>query len=51
VSSSQAPFGARQRWLHTCAAIAQDWPVLDGPGRWRLGELTIAWAAVSPRAS
>jgi hypothetical protein len=49
LSSSQAAFGVRQRWLQTCAAMARDWPLLDGPGRWRLGELTVAWAAVRPR--
>ena len=26
------------------------WPVLDGPSRWRLGELTVAWDAVAPGA-
>ncbi|HPV89711.1 MAG TPA: class I SAM-dependent methyltransferase, partial [Ornithinibacter sp.] len=24
------------------------WPVLDGPARWRVGELTLAWDAVAP---
>lgn len=24
-------------------------PVLDGPSRWRLGELTLDWSAVAPR--
>ena len=44
-----APFGARQRWLATVTA-ARDagWPLLDGPARWRLGELTVAWDAVRP---
>ena len=23
-------------------------PVLDGPSRWRLGEITVAWSAVTP---
>jgi hypothetical protein len=27
---------------------AAGWPVLDGPSRWRLGEVTVAWAAVEP---
>jgi hypothetical protein len=45
-----APFGARQRWLATVRAMVDSgWPVLDGPARWRLGELTVAWSAVAPR--
>ena len=30
-----------------CAS--EGWPLLDGPARWRLGELTVAWSAVAPR--
>jgi hypothetical protein len=38
------PFGARQRWLATCRRLrAEGCPVLDGPSRWRLGELTVPW--------
>ncbi len=45
-------FGARQRWLATVTALRHSgWPVLDGPSRWRLGELTVAWAAVRPAES
>lgn len=44
-----APLGARQRWLATVAELAATgWPVLDGPARWRLGELGVAWEAVRP---
>ncbi|MEV1007913.1 class I SAM-dependent methyltransferase [Streptomyces sp. NPDC049881] len=43
-----APLGARQRWLRAVRALAGDWPVLDGPGRWRQGEVTVAWAALAP---
>ena len=44
-----APFGVRQRWLATVRTLLDDgWPVLDGPARWRLGELTVAWSAVQP---
>ena len=42
------PFGPRQRWSATCRSITGSWPVQDGPARWRLGELTIDWAAVAP---
>jgi hypothetical protein len=45
----QAAFGARQRWISSVAALhASGWPVLDGPSRWRLGEVTVTWAAVAP---
>ena len=27
---------------------AAGWPVLHGPHRWRLGELTVPWSAVAP---
>ncbi|MFP5336214.1 MAG: class I SAM-dependent methyltransferase [Actinomycetes bacterium] len=48
-SAPLAPFGARQRWTATCRAVAEaGWPVLDGPARWRLGEVTVAWPAVAP---
>lgn len=49
-ASPQAGFGVRQRWLAAAAAMRDDgWPVLDGPRRWRLGELTVAWSAVAPQ--
>ena len=34
-------WGARQRWMEMAASVAQRWEVRDGPGRWRLGELTV----------
>ena len=43
-----APLGARQRWVHSVAATKQrGWPVLARVTRWRLGEVTVAWDAVS----
>jgi hypothetical protein len=49
-AASQASYGVRQRWMAACTALRdQGWPVLDGPRRWRLGELTVAWAAVAPQ--
>lgn len=42
-------FGARQRFLAAATALREEgWPLLDGPSRWRLGELTVAWDAVAP---
>ena len=40
-------YGPRQRWLATCAAVRQDWPVRDRAARWRHGELTVDWSAVA----
>ena len=49
VSAHHASYGVRQRFLATARAVREEgWPVLDGPSRWRLGELTIAYAAVAP---
>lgn len=45
----RAAFGARQRWLATIGQLkAAGWPVLDGPARWRLGEVSLPWPAVAP---
>ena len=46
-------FGPRQRWLQAVASLSAAWPVLrrppcGGPGRWRLGEVTLPWAALAP---
>ncbi len=47
-AAPQASYGVRQRWLATCEAVRQQgWPLLDGPRRWRLGELTVAYSAVA----
>lgn len=48
-AAALASFGNRQRWTAACAALKADgWPLLDGPSRWRLGEVTVAWEAVRP---
>jgi hypothetical protein len=49
-------YGLRHRWLRAVATLAGDWPVvtrppLGGPRRWRLGEVTVPWSAVSPRSA
>ncbi|MGH3278840.1 MAG: class I SAM-dependent methyltransferase [Trebonia sp.] len=46
-------FGTRQRWLAAVTSLSQHWPVLryppyGGPRRWRLGEVTLPWAALAP---
>ena len=48
-AAPHAAFGVRQRWLAAVTAM-QDSGVelLDGPSRWRLGELTVPWALVAP---
>jgi hypothetical protein len=43
------PFGPRQRWLATVRRMRDEGrPVLDGPARWRLGELTVPWPTAPP---
>ncbi|MDQ3578537.1 MAG: class I SAM-dependent methyltransferase [Actinomycetota bacterium] len=45
-----APFGPRARWVESVRLLAAlGWPVLDTRRRWRLGEVTLDWAAVAPR--
>jgi hypothetical protein len=42
-------FGAAQRWVASCnQLVAAGWPLTGDKKRWRLGELTIDWAAVQP---
>lgn len=44
-----ASYGVRQRFVATAATLRREgWPLLHGPSRWRLGELTVAWHAVAP---
>jgi len=51
-AAHHASFGVRQRFLAAVASLqAEGWPLLDGPARWRLGEVTVAWSAVAPRAA
>ena len=49
-------FGLRQRWLAAVASLSADWPVFrcpphGGPQRWRLGEVTLPWAALAPASA
>ncbi|MBV7696803.1 class I SAM-dependent methyltransferase [Streptomyces sp. TRM70350] len=45
-----AAYGARQRWIRAVRDLTADWPVTDGPARWRQGEVTVGWGALAPRA-
>jgi hypothetical protein len=48
-SAPLASYGNRQRWTGMCRSLlGAGWPIHDGPSRWRLGELTVGWAAVAP---
>jgi len=50
--AAAAPYsalGARQRWMRAVREVAADWPVVDGPRRWRQGEVTVRWDALAPR--
>jgi hypothetical protein len=43
-----ATFGPRQRWATAVERLADDgWPVVGRRSRWRLGEVTVRWSAVS----
>jgi len=49
VGAPYAAFGPRQRWVAAVERLAADgWPVIGGRSRWRLGEITLRWSAVSP---
>ncbi|MFF7181814.1 class I SAM-dependent methyltransferase [Streptomyces sp. NPDC008121] len=43
-----ASLGARQRWIRAVRDLAADWPLTDGHGRWRQGEVTVRWEALAP---
>ena len=43
-------FSAAQRWRATCETmLEQGWPLLVDRKRWKLGELTVSWAAIAPK--
>lgn len=42
-------FGPRQRWIATCRALGDTWPVTVS--RARHGEITVEWEAVAPAAT
>ena len=49
VHAPLAVYGPTQRWIAVVASLRDaGWPVRDGRTRWRLGELTLDWAAIAP---
>lgn len=48
-NSALAVFGASQRWIATCKQLQNlGWPLVGDKKRWRLGELSVDWAAIAP---
>ena len=48
-NAALSAFGPSQRWIAVAAAMKADgWPVRGPQSRWKLGELTVDWAAVQP---
>ncbi|TDW69106.1 hypothetical protein EDF51_10689 [Curtobacterium sp. PhB25] len=49
VAAPLGTYGPRQRWIATVRGMRdRGWPVLHGPTRWRLGELSVPWDVVEP---
>ncbi|WP_157427327.1 class I SAM-dependent methyltransferase [Agromyces salentinus] len=49
VHAPMTVYGPSQRWIATTASLRHEgWPVVGGPRRARLGELTVPWPAVAP---
>lgn len=48
-SAPFAPYGARQQAVAAVGQVAEEVPVIGGPERWRLGEVTVPWTLVAPR--
>ncbi len=50
VHAPMSVYGGSQRWIAAVATLRHEgWPVIGGPRRARLGELTVPWDAVAPR--
>lgn len=48
-AAPMTPFGPRARWVESIRLLRRrGWPVRDTRRRWRLGEVTLDWTAVSP---
>ncbi|WP_285115879.1 class I SAM-dependent methyltransferase [Leifsonia sp. fls2-241-R2A-40a] len=49
IHSPLAAYGPSQRWIAVAQGMREaGWPIVGRRSRWRLGELTVAWAAVAP---
>ncbi len=49
VHAPMSVYGPSQRWISTVATLRHEgWPVIGGPRRSRLGELTVPWESVAP---
>lgn len=49
-AAAMASYGSRQRFVAAAGGVAaRGWPMRH-TSRWRLGEITVDWAAVAPRA-
>lgn len=49
VAAPLGTYGPRQRWIAAVQGMRdRGWPVMHGVARWRLGELSVPWAAVAP---
>jgi hypothetical protein len=46
-ASPLSGFGPRQRWQAAVQRLEDDWPIVGGRSRWRLGEVTVRWSAVA----
>jgi len=48
-NAALATYSPSQRWIATVRGLIGDgWPVRGSASRWKLGELTLDWAAVEP---
>jgi SAM-dependent methyltransferase len=53
MAAPYSAFGLRQRWLAAVTSLSAAWPVIRRPPqgghrRWRLGEVSLPWAALAP---
>ena len=50
LNAALSVYGPSQRWIASARGLATEgWPVQGGRSRWKLGELTVDWAAVAPQ--
>jgi hypothetical protein len=55
IAAPLGTYGPRQRWIAAVRSMrdgsagGRGWPILHGVTRWRLGELSVPWEAVTPR--